>query len=78
MLADEERLTALLTYHVVPGKVGSAGISDLQSATTLQGNHVRIDTRDGVKVEEARVIEADIKATNGVIHAIDTVLLPEG
>ena len=76
LLADKEMLTEVLTYHVVPGKVLAADVVELDSATTVQGQSIRIDTSDGVKVDEANVISTDIIASNGVIHVIDSVILP--
>jgi uncharacterized surface protein with fasciclin (FAS1) repeats len=77
LIADKERLTAVLTYHVVPGKVMAADVVKLDSAETVQGGSVRIDTSDGVSVDGAKVVETDIETSNGVIHVIDTVLMPE-
>jgi uncharacterized surface protein with fasciclin (FAS1) repeats len=77
LLADKEKLTAVLTYHVVPGKVMAADVAGMTSAKTVQGQEVRIDTSDGVKVDDAKVIQTDIGASNGVIHVIDTVLMPK-
>ena len=77
VLADKEKLTAILTYHVVPGKVMAADVVKLKSAKTAQGGSLSIDTSKGVKVNNASVIKTDIETSNGVIHVIDTVLLPE-
>jgi uncharacterized surface protein with fasciclin (FAS1) repeats len=77
LLADKEKLTAVLTYHVVAGKVMAADVVGLDSATTLQGGNLTIDTADGVKIDDANVVKTDIEASNGVIHVIDTVLMPE-
>ena len=77
LLSDKEALTAVLTYHVVPGKVMAADVAQLETAGTVQGSNLAIDTSDGVKVDEANVFETDIAASNGVIHVIDTVLMPE-
>jgi uncharacterized surface protein with fasciclin (FAS1) repeats len=77
LLADKAKLTAVLTYHVVPGKVMAADVAALDSATTVQGGNLSIDTTDGVKVNDATVVTTDIEASNGVIHVIDTVLMPE-
>jgi uncharacterized surface protein with fasciclin (FAS1) repeats len=76
LLADPAALTAVLTYHVVPGKVTADAVVSLTSATTVQGADVAIDASSGVKINDAQVIQADVIATNGVIHVIDTVLLP--
>ncbi len=76
LLADTDLLTTILTYHVVSGEVLSTDLSDGMSAATLQGEEVAIDLSDGVKVNGANVVIADVDASNGVIHAIDYVLLP--
>ena len=76
VLADKAKLTAVLTYHVVPGKVSAAEVVQLTEATTVQGAKAKIDASSGVKINNATVVKADIQATNGVIHVIDTVLLP--
>jgi uncharacterized surface protein with fasciclin (FAS1) repeats len=76
LVKDIPKLKDILTYHVVAGKVTSADVAGLPSAKTVQGKEVTIDTTDGVKVNEAKVIKADIEADNGVIHVIDSVLMP--
>jgi len=77
LLADKKKLTAVLTYHVVPGKVMAADVVKLDSATTVQGESVTILVSDGgVKVDDANVVKTDIVTSNGVIHVIDTVLMP--
>lgn len=76
-LADPEQLKTILTYHVVAGKVMSADVMKLTEATTVEGHMLKIDTASGVKVNNAHVTSADIECTNGVIHVIDTVLLPK-
>ncbi len=76
LLADKEKLTAVLTYHVVPGKVMAKDVTQLSSAKTVQGGELTIDTSNGVMVDNAKVIKADVVASNGVIHVIDTVLIP--
>ena len=74
---NKARLTAILTYHVVRGRVTAAEVTDLESATSLQGQTLRISsTKDGLKINEAKVLTADLEATNGVIHIIDAVLMP--
>ena len=73
---NKDQLTAILTYHVVPGKVMSGDLSDGMMATTVQGGDVTIMTEGGVKVDGANVVQADIEASNGVIHVIDAVILP--
>jgi len=77
LLKDKKKLTAVLTYHVVSGKVMAADVVKLRSAKTVQGQAISIDTRDGVKVDGAKVIKTDIECTNGVIHVIDSVILPK-
>ncbi|MGD2123204.1 MAG: fasciclin domain-containing protein [Gemmatimonadota bacterium] len=78
LLADKEALTAVLTYHVVSGKVMSQDVVKLSSAETVNGQSVDIKVLDGkVMVDGAQVISADVEATNGVIHVIDKVILPE-
>ena len=76
LLADPAKLTGVLTYHDVPGRVTAAEVSALTSATTVQGEELPISTDGGVRVAEANVVSADIEAVNGVIHVIDRVLLP--
>ncbi len=77
LLKDVPRLKQVLLYHVVPGSVTARQVAALRKATTLQGGDVAIAvTGDGVTVNGARVVSADVKAANGVIHVIDTVLLP--
>lgn len=76
LLADKEKLTAVLTYHVLSGKVMAADAATVTSATTIQGSDLTVDASNGVKVNDATVIIADVAADNGVIHAIDTVLIP--
>ena len=74
---NKEDLIAVLTYHVVPGKIMSTDLSDGQEAATVQGEEVTITIADGtVKVNDATVETADVEASNGVIHVIDSVLLP--
>lgn len=74
---NKDQLVAVLTYHVVPGKVMSADLAGKKlSAKTLQGSNVDIDAMNGVSVDNAKVITADIATSNGVIHVIDTVILP--
>jgi len=75
---NRDKLVAILTYHVVPGKVMSADIAGKKTmAKTVQGGEVTIDATDGVKVDGATVTTADVEASNGVIHVIDTVIMPK-
>jgi uncharacterized surface protein with fasciclin (FAS1) repeats len=74
---NKDKLTAVLTYHVVQGRVTAGEVVNLTSAKTVNGRALRIDTKDGkVMVDNARVTAADIMASNGVIHVIDSVVLP--
>ena len=74
---NKDQLTAILTYHVVSGKVKAADVVKLDSAKTVEGSSITITTTDmGVKVDAANVIMTDIAASNGVVHVIDSVLLP--
>ena len=73
---NKNKLAAILTYHVVPGKVNSHEVIAMNSATTLQGQKLNISRQDGVTINEANVIVTDVEATNGVIHVIDSVLIP--
>ena len=74
---NKEKLKAILLYHVVAGDVTSAKVVKLTSAKTVNGQDVKISVVDGtVMINDAKVVKADIAASNGVIHVIDTVLLP--
>ena len=75
---NKARLQSILTYHVIPGKVMSRELVKLDSAKTVEGGSIAIQTMGGgVMVNNAHVTQADIVASNGVIHVIDTVILPE-
>ncbi|MEZ9700172.1 fasciclin domain-containing protein [Vibrio sp. 10N.261.46.E12] len=75
---NKDKLIAVLTYHVVPGKIMAADVMNLDSAVTVQGEAVMIGTDDGkVMINQAQVVIPDVEASNGVIHVIDTVLLPK-
>lgn len=79
LLEEENRdqLISILTYHVIPGRVMSSDIAgQTLSVETVQGMELAIDATDGVRVGEAMVVTADVEASNGVIHVIDTVLIP--
>lgn len=73
---NKDQLVAILTYHVVPGKVMSGDLSDGMTAATAQGGDVTIKTEGGVMVNDANVVTADVEASNGVIHVIDKVIMP--
>lgn len=76
LLKDIPALTKVLTYHVVSGKVMAADAAKLTNAKTVEGSDLKIDASSGVKINDATVIKADIEASNGIIHAVDAVLLP--
>lgn len=74
---NRKQLIAILTYHVVPGKVMAADVVKLKSAKTVQGSNVTVSVQNGkVMIDEATVIKADIGTSNGVIHVIDRVITP--
>ncbi len=73
---NKDQLVAILTYHVVAGKVMSTDLSDGMTAVTVNGAEITIGTTDGVTVNGANVTAADIEAANGVVHVIDAVILP--
>ena len=82
LLKDIPKLKAVLTYHVVPGKVMAADVTKLKTAKTVQGQQIKIDAskwhlHKTVKINDANVVKADIVTDNGVIHVIDKVLLPK-
>ena len=82
LLKDIPKLTAVLTYHVVVGKVMAADVVKLKTAKTVQGQEVKIDAskwhlHKSVKINDANVVKADVVADNGVIHVIDKVILPK-
>ena len=76
LLKDKAKLTAVLTYHVVPGKVMAADVK-AGKVKTVQGAELTITTAGGVKVDNAKVVKTDIAADNGVIHVIDSVVMPK-
>lgn len=75
---NKDKLVAILTYHVVPGKVLAADVVKLQEAKTVQGSSAKVSV-DGsnVKIDNAKVVKTDIAASNGVIHVIDSVIIPK-
>ena len=76
---NRDRLVAILSYHVVPGRHPAARVAGMDGATTVQGGRVDFATSgDAVTVDGARVLAADVAASNGVIHVIDKVLMPDG
>ncbi len=74
---NKDRLTAILTYHVIPGKVMSGDLQDGMMAETVEGSEVTIDLDNGPMVNDAKVVTADIAADNGVIHVVDKVIMPK-
>ncbi len=81
LLKDKKKLTAVLTYHVVPGKVAAADVLKLKDGTkvkTVEGREITVGIKDGkVTVDGANVVKTDVEASNGVIHVIDTVIMPK-
>lgn len=73
---NKDQLIAILTYHVVPGKVMSGDLVDDMKAATVNGSEITVDLDSGVMINEASVVAADIETSNGVIHVIDAVILP--
>ncbi len=71
-----EQLTPILTYHVVSGKVMSTDLSNTKVSTLNEGNKIKVDLSDGVKINDSNVVAADIEGKNGVVHVIDKVLIP--
>ena len=76
LLKDKQALAKILTYHVVPGKVMAKDVANIDSAKTVQGQSISISSKDGVTIDNAKVVQADILTSNGVIHVIDTVIIP--
>ena len=75
---NKDQLVAVLTYHVVPGKIMSSDIAGKTAeVATVEGSKLSVDATDGVKVDNAKVVSADIETSNGVIHVIDAVVLPK-
>jgi len=73
---NKESLKAILAYHVVARKVTTSQVIEMRSVRTVHGQALRIDTENGVRINDANVITADVEAANGIIHVIDSVLLP--
>ena len=76
LLADKDKLTAVLTYHVVPGNLMAEDVVSKSSLASVQGNSISVSTSGGAKVDNANIVKTDIKCSNGVIHVIDSVILP--
>ncbi|MFI5184128.1 MAG: fasciclin domain-containing protein [Vicinamibacteria bacterium] len=77
LLKDKAKLTAVLSYHVFAGNANSGDLKGLKDLSTVQGGRIKIDASKGLKVDNATVIKADVPASNGIIHVIDTVLMPK-
>lgn len=76
LLEDVPKLKQVLLYHVAPGRVMAADVVKLHAVKTVQGQSLDIKAKDGVRINKAAVVKADVSASNGVIHVIDSVLLP--
>jgi uncharacterized surface protein with fasciclin (FAS1) repeats len=76
LMKDKAKLAAVLSYHVLAGSVTSADLKMMKDFGTVQGGRIKIDSSKGLKIDAATVVKADIQASNGVIHVIDTVLMP--
>jgi uncharacterized surface protein with fasciclin (FAS1) repeats len=81
VLADKQKLTKILTYHVASGKYMASDVKKLKSVATVQGESLTVEVHRlfhrGVKIDDAQIIHPDIECTNGVIHIIDSVLMPK-
>ena len=77
LLADQERLNDLLRYHVLRGRYTFVDLEGISTVTTLEGSELQVDAEDGVRLDEASVVESDIEADNGIIHVLDQIMLPE-
>jgi len=77
LLKDKAKLTAVLTYHVFAGNASSTDLKALKDLSTVHGGRIKIDASKGLRVDNAMVIKADVPASNGVIHVVDTVLMPK-
>lgn len=77
LLKDKARLTAVLTYHVLTANVSAADLKMMKDFGTAQGGRITIDASKGLRINGANIVKADVSASNGVIHVIDTVLIPK-
>lgn len=77
LLKDKAKLVSVLTYHVFAGNANAADLRGLKDLSTVQGGRIKIDAGKGLKVDGATVVKADVAASNGLIHVIDTVLMPK-
>lgn len=76
LLENPEQLSAVLTYHVVPGRLLAAEVVGSSALQTVQGQSITVSTDSGARVDNANIVQTDIEADNGVIHVIDSVILP--
>jgi uncharacterized surface protein with fasciclin (FAS1) repeats len=75
---NANKLRAILTYHVVPGELDASQVTGIKSATTVEGDKVKFSAMDGnVMINDAHVVQPDIRTSNGIVHVIDTVILPK-
>ena len=77
LLIDKEKLTEILTYHIIPNIIMSNQVNKIKNARTVNGKEIKIKAGDPVKIDNATVIEKDLECSNGVIHIIDKVLIPK-
>ncbi|MEH1909587.1 MAG: fasciclin domain-containing protein [Nostoc sp.] len=77
LLQDVIKLRKVLEYHVVSGKINATDLVQLQKLTTTEGNDIKVNAENNVKVNDAYIVTSDVEADNGVIHVIDNVLFPE-
>ncbi len=77
LLKDKAKLTSILTYHVVPGKHLAADVIKLKAVKTVQGQDASINVEGGASINDAKITATDIETSNGVIHVIDTVIMPK-
>lgn len=77
LLKDKAKLTSILTYHVVPGKHLAADVIKLKAVKTVQGQDASINVDGGASINDAKITATDIETSNGVIHVIDTVIMPK-
>jgi uncharacterized surface protein with fasciclin (FAS1) repeats len=77
LLQNKEKLTAILTYHVVPGKLMASDVVGSKSLKTVQGQSLSVNTSGGARVDDANIVKTDIVTSNGVIHVIDSVVIPQ-
>ena len=76
LLKDKAKLTAILTYHVVPGKILASDVVSKKELETVQGQSLKVSAHSGVRVDNANIVKTDIVCSNGVIHVIDSVVIP--